>query len=83
MRNTHQQPLPFKAMDGLTQRTSTDAIGTRQFGLRDFAARRDLPFDDGRLNAPKNLLREGFGILLQRIDRLNHFQHIVDTSLIL
>jgi hypothetical protein len=43
MRHAHQQALAFKTVDRLTQRPAADAVGARQFGLGDFAARGDSP----------------------------------------
>lgn len=56
MRHPHQQALAFKAVDRLAQRPAADAVGARQFRLGDFAARRDIAFDDGGLNTPEDVL---------------------------
>ncbi len=58
VRHTHLKP-----MDRFAQRTATDAVGARQLGLGNLAARSDFTFDDGRLNTSKNVLGQGFRIV--------------------
>jgi len=65
MRNTHQQLLPFQAMNGLAQRATADSVGTRQFRLGNLAARRNLAFDDSRLNTPEDVFGKRFRISLR------------------
>ncbi|MNQ56165.1 hypothetical protein D3C85_702810 [compost metagenome] len=83
MRNAHQQTLAFQAVNRLAQRPATDAIGTRQFRLGDLAARGDLAFDDGGLDATKNMLGQGFRVILNDTGQLNGSGHIVDTSCVI
>ncbi|MCY1414945.1 hypothetical protein D9M71_304110 [compost metagenome] len=80
MGHAHQQALAFQAVDRLAQRTAADAVGARQLRLGDLAAGGDLALDDGRLDAPEDVFREGFGILCGCAGGLGCVQHIVDTS---
>ncbi len=66
MGDAHQQTLPLQTVDGLAQRATADAIGARQLGLGDLAAGRDVALDDGRLDAAKHMLGQGFAILGSR-----------------
>jgi len=79
VRHAHQQALAFEAMDRFAQRPTADAIGTRQLRLGDLAARGDLTFDDGRLDASENVLGECFRIVLRNDRGIELIQHIVDT----
>ncbi|MNN62972.1 hypothetical protein D3C81_1783110 [compost metagenome] len=47
-------------MDRLAQRTPADAVGARQFRLGDFAAWGYFPLDDRGLDAPEDMLGQGF-----------------------
>jgi hypothetical protein len=51
--------------------------GARQLRLGDLAAGA-IAFDDGRLDAPEDVFREGLGLVLQD-GGLGLIQHIVDT----
>ena len=79
VRHAHQQALAFQAVDRLAQRPAADAIGARQFRLGDLAARGDLALDDGRLNAPEDVLGKCFRIVLGNDRGIELIQHIVDT----
>ena len=75
MRHTHQQALAFQAVDRLTQRATTDAVGARQLRLGDLAAWGDLAFDDGRLNASEDVFRERLGIVAADDRGIELIQH--------
>ncbi|MNO57242.1 hypothetical protein D3C76_477750 [compost metagenome] len=79
MRHANQQALAFQTVDGLAQRATADAVGARQFRFGDFAARRDLAFDDSRLNAAEDVLGKRLRIVLRRNRGIELIQHIVDT----
>ncbi|MCY1436384.1 hypothetical protein D9M71_525080 [compost metagenome] len=59
-----QQALPLQAADRLAQRAATDAVGARQLGLGDLAARSDVATHDGRLDAPEHMIRKGAGLIV-------------------
>ncbi|MNS75610.1 hypothetical protein D3C72_1091350 [compost metagenome] len=75
VRYAHQQALAFQAMNRLTQRPTADAVGARQLRLGDLAARGDLAFDDGRLNAPEDVFRERLGIVAADDRGIELIQH--------
>ncbi|MNH39960.1 hypothetical protein D3C79_1012040 [compost metagenome] len=79
MRHANQQALAFQTVDGLAQRATADAVGARQFRFGDFAARRDIAFDDSRLNASEDVLGKCLRIVLRRNRGIELIQHIVDT----
>ena len=79
MGHPHQQALAFQAVDGLAQRPAADAIGACQLWLGDLAARGNFPFDDGRLNTPEDVFRQGFRFVCQHRARGGKVLHIVDT----
>ncbi|MNL18522.1 hypothetical protein D3C87_1396690 [compost metagenome] len=79
VRHAHQQALAFQAVDGLAQRAAADAIGTGQLWFGDFTARRDIAFDDGRLNTAEDVLGKRLRIVLGRNRGIELIQHIVDT----
>jgi len=80
MGNAHQQLLPLQPMDRLAQRPAADAIGTRQLGLGDLAARRHLAAHDGQLDLAEDVFSQGSGIF-PGFDTFGSFQHIVDTNI--
>ena len=57
-RHAHQELLTLQPVQRLAQRSAADAVGAGQLRLGDLAARRDVAFDDGRLDLPQDVVRE-------------------------
>ena len=56
MGNADKQFLALQPVDSLAQRPAADAVGTRQFGLGNLAARRNLTLDDRSLDQAEHVL---------------------------
>ncbi len=64
MGNADKQFLTLQPVDSLAQRPAADAVGTRQFGLGNLAARRNLTLDDRSLDQTEHVLGKRAAIKL-------------------